>query len=133
MTWRTAPSSPGTGGRAEDAPGENEKPPAGAPAAAGDGAENGGARAAGGVTVPAPPGGATFRALRHQWNLLGYALLLVLAGTVHLCVLAATICHFFAIFYYVLPEVPLSPHVDSLGVLVGPAPYATAARLPGQA
>ena len=46
---------------------------------------------------------------------------------------AATICHFFAIFYYVLPEVPLSPHVDSLGVLVGPAPYATAARLPGQA
>ena len=57
----------------------------------------------------------------------------VLHALWHLCVLAATICHFFAIFYYVLPEVPLSPHVDSLGVLVGPAPYATAPRLPGQA
>ena len=41
----------------------------------------------------------------------------VLHALWHLCVLAATICHFFAIFYYVLPETTASPIVDSLGVL----------------
>ena len=46
----------------------------------------------------------------------------------HLCVLAATICHFFAIFYYVLPPEDTAPPSTALAAAIGAcAPSADAA------